>query len=124
MKYQGSFDIKSNEDTKTIYLSKSASGKYSADTVVDGMTAVLEYVSKNKGYSFDRWDFYIPDVNEKLDFSEKKIPAEKVIKAFKDGFVPTVTLQKWGKPKVVIASPMTTTAKSKAKAKVSNIVTL
>jgi len=121
MKYQGAFDIKADSDSKMISLSKSASGKYTSDTINEAMTSVLEFISKNKGYAFNRWDFYVPDVNQKLDFNDKRLPTDKVIKAFKDGFIPTVALQRFGKPKVIIASPVKTTS-GKAKAKTNTVL--
>lgn len=110
MNYQGAFNVVVDKESKLINLSKSAAGKYTADNADAALQAAVEFASKNKEYGFNRWDFYIPDVNQTLDYNDKRLPANKVIKAIKDGFVPTVVSQKWGKPKMVIASPIKSTA--------------
>ena len=122
MKYQGAFDVIADSETKLISLKKLVNGQYTADTAASALQAAVEFATANKEYGFDRWDFYIPDVNQKLDFAEKRLPTAKVLKAVKDGFVPTVVPQKWGKPRIVIASP--TSVKSTAAAKATTKIRL
>jgi len=110
MKYEGNFDVEVNAKTKLIQfkLNKDGSGKYTADDADAILDAALVYVADNPAEvaGFNRWDFFIPDVNEKLAKATKVLPVSKVKDAVKAGMTPYIGVGKWGKPRMTIASPV------------------
>ncbi|HMA78042.1 MAG TPA: hypothetical protein VKP88_02775, partial [Candidatus Paceibacterota bacterium] len=67
----------------------------------------------------DRWCLYIPEVSQTLDRSAKQVPVAKVAKALKDGHEPTLTVGKWGKPRLVLAAPVATTTATRKITKIA-----
>lgn len=64
--------------------------------------------AKDNKVGIDRWCLYIPEVSQTLARESKQIPVAKVTKAIKDGHEPTLTVGKWGKPRLVLAAPVAT----------------
>lgn len=105
--YEGNFDVRVNPTTNLVefLVNRDGSGKYTAADAELALSNIIDYASANK-LSLNRWDFYIPDVNQTIAKDDKALPLAKVLKAIKDGYVPTIGLGKWGKPKMTIASPV------------------
>lgn len=105
--FEGRFDIRVNPTNNLIEFvtNRDGTGKYTADDAQQALANVIDYASANK-LSLNRWDFYIPDVNQTIAKDSKALPLAKVTKAIKDGYVPTMGVGKWGKPKMTIASPV------------------
>lgn len=107
--FEGRFNVVVNPKSNLIEFKVAADGKYTAEDAELCLTNIVEYAVPNK-VNVNRWDFYIPDVNQLLPKDTKELPISKVTKAIKDGYVPTISAGKWGKPKMTIASPVKTTA--------------
>jgi len=105
--YEGTFNARVNPNTNLVELvaSRDGTGKYNADDAELALSNIIDYASANK-LSLNRWDFYIPEVNQTIAKDSKALPLTKVLKAIKDGYVPTIGVGKWGKPKMTIASPV------------------
>ena len=75
--------------------------------------------AKSNKAGIDRWTLYIPEVSQTLARDSKQIPLAKVTKALKDGHEPTLTVGKWGKPRIVLAAPVTTKASTRKITKIA-----
>jgi len=69
--------------------------------------------AKNAKVGIDRWCLYIPEVSQTLARDAKQVPLTKVNKALKDGHEPALTVGKWGKPRMVLASPVKSTTSTR-----------
>lgn len=107
--FEGRFNIHMDKGTKVISLVKAAEGKYSATDAELVATTVAEASKKNK-VDFNRWSFYIKDVNQKLKDGENLKSAE-LEKALKAGFQPVIKAGKWGKPRLDLVNPASPTTK-------------
>lgn len=104
--FEGNINLAFNKSTGLLYLQPSDDGKYNAKNIPELVAAALSFCDSNPKAQFNRWDFYIPNVNQTLDRDSKALPQSKVKDAIKSGDVATLSAGKWGKPKVTISGPV------------------
>ena len=117
--FEGNNNLQFNKSTGLLYLQPSEDGKYNASNIPELIASAMAFCDANPKAAFNRWDFYIPNVNQELDRESKALPQSKVKDAIDRGDVATLGVGKWGKPKVTIAGPVKHIKKAD-----DNIVTL
>lgn len=104
--YEGNINLQFNKTTGLLYLEANADGKYNAANICELVASAMAFCDTNPKATFNRWDFYIPNVNQTLDRDSKELPQGKVKDAIDRGDTATLGVGKWGKPKVTIAGPV------------------
>ena len=117
--FEGNFNLQFNKTTELLELKPHPEGKYTAETAGECLASAMAFCDANPNAGFNRWDFYIPNVNQTIERDSKVLHADHVADAVKRGDTPTVRAGKWGKPKMTIAGPVTQVKKAD-----DNIVTL
>jgi hypothetical protein len=104
--YEGNLNLAFNKGTNMLYLQPSNEGKYNATNICELVASAMAFCDSNPKATFNRWDFYIPNVNQTLDRDSKELPQTAVKDAIDRGDTATLGAGKWGKPKVTIAGPV------------------
>jgi len=114
-KFEGNVDV-------IFHPEKGVSIQRGEDFNASEATELLETMisgAKDAKAGIDRWSLYIPEVSQTLARDAKQVPLAKVSKALKDGHEPTLTVGKWGKPRLVLAAPVTTKTSTRKITKIS-----
>ena len=104
--FEGNFNLQFNKTTELLELKPHPEGKYTAETAGECLASAMAFCDANPNAGFNRWDFYIPNVNQTLDRDSKELPQTAVKDAIDRGDTATLGAGKWGKPKVTIAGPV------------------
>lgn len=122
--YNSRVNLTFNKATGLLGLVKAGDdGKFDASNAEELLVAAVAYAESNPKASFNKWDFYIPNVNETLDKEDKSLPLQMVKDALKRGEKPFLEVgRRFGKPVLKIAGEITLADGSSGST--GNIVTL
>ena len=76
--YEGNLNLAFNKGTNMLYLQPSNEGKYNATNICELVASAMAFCDSNPKATFNRWDFYIPNVNQTLDRDSKELPQTAV----------------------------------------------
>ena len=113
MKYEGTLRIRFNPEKNMVFLDKGVKDStLTTDEAVSILDIMVEAADERK-CGIDRWSLYIPEISEKLPKTTAVVTTAVIKKALKDGNEPFIRAGKWGKPQIVLGSPVKTVRRSK-----------
>ena len=107
MKYEGTLRIRFNPEKNFVMLDRGIQSSTLTPDEAESILDIMVEAADERKCGIDRWSLYIPEVSEKLAKTAVVIPTTSVKKALKDGNKPFIRAGKWGKPQIVLGSPVT-----------------
>ena len=109
--FEGRVDVAVHE-TKGVQIERG--DDFDASEARELLETMIATANEDK-IGFDRYSLYIPEVSQSLQDGAVSLPLAKVTKALKESFEPKLVVGRWGKPRLDLYPPMTSTAGIKSR---------